>query len=255
MIRAISGFLIGLCAATPAMAAPQILGIVATDEAVPMQCDGGRCTALLSAFCLQRDRLPPDFETAYRPANPGGLTLAVTMPDGSVRRFAAADLVEFHSRYGYTAIRADLALAELGIERPSAVAIEVAPRAALLPLAKAGDPDPLTADEIAVATGPARLAAESVLEGSSEPARAAQVAARLINALPVRGDIDAEAREQLWSRVAGADAPQQARHMFDACGRTVDQSLGYPLRQCLEERHEQLQIGNTREFWESLGGS
>ena len=43
--------------------------------------------------------------------------------------------------------------------------------------------------------------------------------------------------------------------MFDACGRTVDQSLGYPLRQCLEERHELLQIRNTHEFWESLGGS
>jgi hypothetical protein len=255
MIRAIFGFLTIAFTTGPALAAPQILGLVATGEAVPMQCDGGTCTALLSAFCLQKERLPPDFETSYRPAHPGQATLVITMPDGQVQRLEAADLVRFRSRSGYTAIRADLTLAALGIEAPVSVAIEIAPRTAMLPHSRPGDPDPLTAEEIALATGPARLTAETVLEGNSEPARAARVAARLINVLPLHGDIDAAAREDLWRRIAGADAPLRARRMFEACGRTVDQSLGYRLRTCLEERHERLQIENTHEFWESLGGS
>ncbi|MDH3229179.1 MAG: hypothetical protein OEN55_05235 [Alphaproteobacteria bacterium] len=257
MIRALFGFLTLLLATVPgaALAAPQILGLVATGEAVPMQCGNGTCTALLSAFCLQERRLPPDFETSYQPARAGAVTLAVTMADGRVQRFDAADSVRFHSRYGYTAIRADVALAALGDRAPVSVALEIAPRTTMLPEARPGDPDPLSAEEIALAAGPARLAAEAVLEGASEPARTVRTAARLINALPMHGDIAVAARDGLWDRMAGAVAPLRARRMFDACSRSVDQSVGYPLRKCLEERHERLQIESTRKYWESLGGS
>jgi len=255
MTRMIFGTLALLLAAAagPALAAPQIMGLVATNEPVPMQCADGTCTALLSAFCLQEKRLPPAFETAYAPAAAGGVTLVVTSADGAVRRLDASGLVEFRSRYGFTAIRADVALDGLGA--PVSLSLEVAPRVAMLPEPVAGDPDPLTAEEIALAAGPWRIAAEAVMEGGSERARSAQLTARLINALPPDGDIAASARPGLWDRVAGAEAPPLARRTFEACARSVDQSVGYPLRLCLEERHEKQQIENTREFWESLGGS
>lgn len=257
MVRVIFGFLTLLLATVPgtALAAPQILGLVATGDAVPMQCKNGECVALLSAFCLQERRLPPDFETSYRPARPGDVMLAVTSEDGQVRRFDAADLVRFRSSYGYTAVRANLTLQGLGGPAPLSVALEIAPRTTMLPDAIEGDPDPLTAEEIALATGPARVAAEALLEGDSDQARTTRTAARLVNALPLQGDVSVSAREDLWDRIAGAGAPQRARRMFDACSRSVDQSIGYPLRQCLEERHERLQIENTRDYWESLGGS
>ncbi len=257
MHRLTIGFLAVLFvgASAPVLAAPQILGLVASDEPVPMQCADGTCTALLSAFCLQKGRLPPDFETAYQPARPGDVALTVTTADGRQHRFDAANLVRFHSRYGYTAIRADLTLAALGIAAPASLAIEIAPLTTMLPAHRPGDADPLTAEEIALAAGPARLAAETVLEGDSEPARTARTTARLINALPLQADVPAGARDALWARVAGPDATLRARRMFDACGRTVDQSLGYPMRKCLEDRHERLQIENTHAFWDSLGGS
>ena len=257
MFRMIFGFLTLLLVTAPgtALAAPQILGLVATGDAVPMQCENGECTALLSAFCLQERRRPPDFETLYRPARAGAVTLAITAADGQVRRFDGADLVRFRSRYGYTAMRADFALAALDGAAPVAVALEIAPRTTMLPAARPGDPDPLTAEEIAFAAGPARVAAEAVLEGDSERARTTRIAARLINALPAHGDITVAAREVLWDGIAGTGAPLRARRMFDACSRSVDQSVGYPLRKCLEDRHERLQLENTREFWDSLGGS
>lgn len=255
MTRALFGFLAFVSVAGPAAAAPQILGLVATGEAVPMQCAGAQCVALLSAFCLQKNRLPPDFETLYQPARPDTVTLVVTATDGRQQRFEAAGLVQFRSRYGYTAVRADLSLAALGTDATASVAIEVAPRAAMLPGLSPGDPNPLTAPEIALATGPARLLAETIFEAGSEPARTTGAIARIINALPLHGDIDAAAREGLWRRVAGAESPRQARDMFEACTRTIDQSLGYPLRLCLEERHQRLQVELTHELWESLGGS
>jgi hypothetical protein len=244
-----------LPAATPAQAAPQILGLVATAEPVPLQCDGGQCTAFLSAFCLQKKRLLPDLRTAYRPAPGSGVTLVLTAGDGATRRLDASGLVEFRTAYGYTAVRVELAQGALAAWAPVSVAIEVGPRAALLPVPIAGDPDPLSDEEIALATGPWRLAAQAVFEGGSAAAGAARTTARLANALPASGDIAAHRRQEFWDRIATADAPPLARRTFDACGRTVDQSIGYSLRTCLEERHELLQTQNTKTYWESLGGS
>lgn len=238
----------------PAAAAPQILGLVATAEPVPLQCMDGECSAVLSAFCLQEQRLPPDLNTAYAPAPGSAVTLIVTLRDGVSQRLDAAALARFETRRGFTALRVGVPRAALP-ENTVAVAIEVAPRAAALPAAIAGDPDPLSAEEISVATGPWRIAAEGVFEGDSGAARAANLTTRLINALPAEGGIAADAREAVWRRIAATDTPALARRGFDACGRTVDSSIGLTLRQCLAERHQRLQIDNTRAYWDALGGS
>lgn len=254
MVRSLPALLALLAAASPALAAPQILGLVATGERpVPMQCSGDTCTAMLSAFCLQQQRLPPDHETAYVPAEGTSLTLILTGPDGSTSRIAAGALLDLRSRYGFTAVRADLSLPVQALSARS-VALEVGPRAALLPVARAGDPDPLKPAEIAEATGPLRSAAEAILEGESERARSVQLSGLLINALPMHGDVDAAERKRLWHALAGPDAPDLVRRNFEACNRTVDQSVGYRLRKCLEERHERLQIDNTHAYWASLSG-
>lgn len=256
MFRSIVAATIALFSLLPgtARAAPQIMGLVATAEPVPMQCAGGQCSALLSAFCLQETRLPPDLDTAYLPASPGRVILVAGMADGRTTRMDAGELIEFRSRYGYTAIEARLPLERLDAVQPVALALEIMPRAALLPAAKAGDPNPLTAEEISTAAGPWRLAAQAVMDGDSDTAASARATMRLINALPVAGDIRPGEREPLWRHIAGG-APALSRQTFDACIRSVDQSVGYPLRKCLEERHEKLQVENTREFWRSLGGS
>lgn len=247
--------LLAAAGAAPAFAAPQPLGLVATSEPVPMQCDGNACTALLSAFCLQQGRLPPDHDTAYLPAAGTGIRLVVADAEGRTRQVDATGLVEYRSRYGFTALEARLSAPALAGFGAVSAAIEVAPRAAMLPRATAGDPDPLTDTEIALVTGPWRLVAETILEGHSDGARTARVTAALINALPRSGDIERADRTAVWARIADGDATPRARHAFEACGRAVDQAVGYSLRKCLEERHELLQVGNTRAYWDSLAGS
>ncbi len=188
----------------PALAAPQILGLVATAGPAPLQCAGGECSGLLSAFCLQKNRLPPDLDTAYRPAPGARLTLVVTSAGGVTHRLDASRFVEFRTRYGYTAVRASVRMDALAAWAPVSLAIEVGPLAALLPVALAGDPAPQTAADIALATGPWRLAASAVFEGGSDRALAAMTTARLVNALPASGDIAAAARENATSSWAAA---------------------------------------------------
>lgn len=254
MFRLLFFSILALCLSPVALAAPQVMGVVATAEPVPMQCAGGRCTALLSAFCLQEDRLPPDFDTAYRPSEPGLIVLVAGMANGTTVRFEGGEILEFRSRYGYTSVEAQLPLKQLSGMTPTTLALEINPLAVLLPVPKADDRDPLSDREIAIAAGPWRLAAANVMEGDGETAVAARDTMRLINTLPISGDIGREERRSLWRRTAG-EYGRIARQVFDACSRTVDSAVGYRLRRCLEERHEILQVRNTREFWRSLGGS
>lgn len=238
----------------PAPAAPQILGLVATAGPVPLQCADGECSGLLSAFCLQKSRLPPDIDTAYRPGPGTRLTLVVVAAGGVTYRLDASPYVKFRARYGYTAVRVSVDLGALAAWAPVSLAIEVGPLAALVPVPIAGDPAPQTGQDIALATGPWRLAAQTVFEGGSDRARAAMTTARLVNALPASGEIAVAGRESVWDSVA-AGAPVLARQVYEACVRTVDQAVGYRFRLCLEQRHQRLQTGITREFWQSLGGS
>jgi len=46
-------------ALSPAQAAPQILGLIASADPVPMTCVDGTCTAELSSVCLQQHRPTP----------------------------------------------------------------------------------------------------------------------------------------------------------------------------------------------------
>ena len=256
MFRSIVAATIVLYAFLPggASAAPQIMGLVATAEPQPMQCADGQCSVLLSAFCLQEKRLPPNLGSAYLPADAGQVVVVATAADGQTTRMEAGGLIEFRSRYGYTTIEARWPLDRLAGALPVSLALEVKPRAALLPVTAPGESEPLTAEEIATATGPWRLAAEAVMERNSEGAASARTTMRLINALPAAGEFRPGERESLWRRVAG-NAPPLARRTFDACITSVDQAVGYRLRKCLEERHQRLQVKNTREFWRSLGGS
>jgi hypothetical protein len=70
-----------------AEAAPQILGLVASDGLpTPMRCRDGACTALLASFCLQQARDAPADGQDYMPGPAGGLTLIAARPDGSAYR-------------------------------------------------------------------------------------------------------------------------------------------------------------------------
>ncbi len=264
-IRILSWLAVGLMAALAhngALAAPQILAVLASDAGVPLTCAEGVCAADLSAFCLQRDRPAPDFGTVYAPAAPGAFTLVVTDAKGGERRLPAAEHVTFKEHRGYTAVSARLpenVLAELGAVSAT---IEVGADASLLPVPRSGDPDPLTADEIAHAAGPLRTLGTRVVDSSPE-AESARLIAAMANALPAEDRASPERIGTLWSDVAGdgrSQAPQRpgligAKSAYDSCVGALANHGTFSMRSCLEQRHDQLMRELNDDYWNAFAGS
>ena len=66
---------------SPALATPQMMGLVANKNAVPLQCQHGDCFAEFAAFCLQPERASPVQRTAYRLHDSALLVAVATTKD------------------------------------------------------------------------------------------------------------------------------------------------------------------------------
>ncbi|HLB78900.1 MAG TPA: hypothetical protein VJJ77_00215, partial [Dongiaceae bacterium] len=163
-----------------AAAAPQVLGLVASNGvATPLDCSGAECDAHFSAFCLQQARAAPSHGDAYAVAPGGAVTLVVSTADGRSLRLPGEGHLRFTALIGFTSVRIvlpRLALADLESRLGATkVAVEIGPGVSLLPVERRGDPDPQTAAEIALATGPMRAAAALAFEAPGRAADAARV--------------------------------------------------------------------------------
>lgn len=252
-----------LAAAPGAEAAPQALGLVASDGApTPLTCRGGQCSAEFSAFCLQETRPSPARGDAYAPAPGGAVTLLLTAADGSVRRLDGAPYLSFSALIGFTGIK--IALPEAALRRLGAavVAVEIGPRVTMLPVAVPGDPNPQSAAEIALVTGPVRAAAAATFEQAGPTADAARITNRLVNALSP-DDYNHAAPMTLWEQAASDAAASGAtpegvalaHNAFSACRFAVANGSDASMRRCLTLRHADLMSGANHRFWESQAGS
>ncbi len=255
----------------PASAAPQVLGLVA-DNGFPttLSCDEFECVAQFSSFCLQEGRSSPPTGTTYAPGPGSALSLVATTPDGRALRLPA-ETMRIATAIGCTSVtmslpqskRAQIAGA-LGVAPAEvSLAVEVGPAVSLLPEAVAGDTDPQTAAEIAVATGPLRDLAERMFDSSGQSADAARITTLLINSLPVRGRETASDRAALFDQIAALPAAQalspegiaRARGVYGDCRISVESSSMFSMRECLRLRHADLMVRSNRKFWEEAGGS
>jgi len=253
-------------AIAPAVAAPQPLGLVATIEPVPLVCEGGGCVAVLVSFCLMQSRLPPEPGDAYRPAPGTEVRIIVTRADGSTGTLDGGPLLRFVAYTGYSSITVAVDQPALEAAAGGGVAeaiVEVAPRATLLPLEVAGDPAPLSGDEIALATGTWRQQAEALFDKPNPRSDANRMVARAIGALPEDEKADGPvAHDAAWRTALAApargfteDGVALGRRMFAACQNTVAQSLRWTLRRCLENRLDQEQRVINQEYWDQQSGS
>jgi len=246
--------------AGPAGAAPQGLGLVATQHPVPMLCDGDGCVAQLSSFCLQRDRKAPNYGTRYRVAAGAGLWLHVVDAGGQRRTVPAGGLAHLVSTRGNTGIEARVTAAGRAALGAVAIAVEVGPLVTLLPEAVAGDPEPMTAAEAEFAAGPARSLAAAFFDSPAALGESISILDRTINAVSRSSRLGDEARRDLWDRVAGmplaaaaAEAgTAPAAEVFAACLTDLNRQLVYGLRNCLEGRRDELLIHANTRLWKAL---
>jgi hypothetical protein len=249
--------------AAPAVAAPQILGVVA--GTVPLNCDGTGCRAEASTFCLQQARSIPAPGTGYASARAGDMTLVVTTVSGETLRLPAGGRLDLRSARGHSAVSMTLQRATMDALGARQVTVEIAPDASLLPVAEAGDPNPQTAEDVALATGPMRQTATAFFEGPDPRAKALRLAGIVVNALPEEGrtplDRDGDASGSLLQRAIAA-APEAATpeavallaDLHAECRFSVTEGFKFSLRRCYEAAHDRLTWGLNLDLWKSTGG-
>ena len=240
---------------------PQALGLVATTQPAPMQCEDGLCTAYLSAFCLEEHRKSPQARTAYRLADKTEVTLLVETAAGDTLRLPGRDWLGFKTRTLFTGVEASVDQARIAKLNPVKLSIEVGLLASMLPVVATGDKTAHSAEEIAMATGPYRQVAERYFEGDVEMAAAVSLTANIINSLPKTGSVSEERRIQTmidaFATLETIEAGERTRAVVGGIMRSCERHAYYgvdTMRQCLELKHSGLQADSNRTFWGSLGG-
>ena len=120
----------------------------------------------------------------------------------------------------------------------------------------------LTGEEIALATGDWRRQAEELFDKPNTRSDATRLVARAVSVLPESHREDTQAgHKAAWDAALAAPGPmltvegvQLGRQMFQACKTTVDQSLKWALRKCLENRLDEKQKEINQDYWDQQGG-
>jgi len=258
----LSAFTALFAVSAPAQAAPQILAVMASLGPQQMNCSGSICTTSLSSYCLQKDRTVPNTGQAYLPAAHEQFSLIVTAEDGTERSLDASKHVTFRSVRGYSSVNAVIgrdALAKLGGVSAKLV---VAARAALVPEAVAGDPNPISAQELAFAAKSLRDHGEDVVDTQPDAAAAAVVNRMAATIVPGNA-ANPESLEQLWRDVikgvgsahpAKAEGIRRARDIYDWCQTRMSYHSMAGIKSCLEFKHDSTIMKLNTDYWESQPG-
>jgi hypothetical protein len=249
----------GTLATAPALAAPQILAVAATDLKLPVTCDGGICAVELTTICLQEHRASPHIGAGYYVHGDAFFDLKGRTPAGQDISLTHLP-IEITAARGHNAVRLAFGAAHLAKYGPLEVSIAVPENLSLVPLPIANDQRPQTEEDILIATGPLRQAATRLVDLDNNQRDAAELISQAINRLPWRGRASDDTRAAVRARYDDItdrsgysdDAKSSANSVIQKCyDRTTAGSLSF--RGCLGSWHDHL-IGklNTK-YWKSLG--
>ncbi|MGJ3259056.1 MAG: hypothetical protein ACFE0S_05580 [Rhodospirillales bacterium] len=253
---------VSVLSAGSALAAPQVLAVMASLGPQQMTCSGQICTTSLSSYCLQRDRDVPTTGQVYLPAADEQFSLIVVGADGSERTVSAGKHVTFKSVRGYASVNAVINRGELAKLGGVSAKIAVAKRAALVPEPVPGDPNPISAEELAYASKSLRERGEELVDAHPD-AQAASVVNRIAATIVPRLEANPESLEQLWrdvidglgpARPANEEGIRRARDIYDWCqDRMSYHSMG-GIKSCLEFKHDSEIMRLNTDYWESQPG-
>ena len=265
LVRSLTWAGVGLAAlfgftVSGAQAAPQALALVATNGDVPLKCVDGTCSAEMSAFCLQPDRVTPIRGTKYTAIDSSKITLKGMTRDGREIVLDSSKFVSFQSERTHVAIRANVAaeeMAALGVDR---LRLNVGNDVAMLPDPEANDTNPHSQIDVLVITGSLRKLGARVVDRNRKHMIAARLTSRIINELPAKGWVTAEQSEAIWQGTVDAvngqnlpeDAVGMARRAIDFCNFAVNSRVYWGMRRCLQSEHDvMLKILNSQ-YWTAV---
>ena len=242
-----------------AQAAPQILALLTTDSPVPLDCRDGHCTAMLTAICLQKARVPPAPETAYAPI---GVTqnfkLLATGADGKVQEVAAKEGMTIVSQRNFLSVRVTVPQEMMTRLGATALAVSVGKGVSLLPAPIPNDPNPLTEKEIAYTTETLRNEAAWLDDPNDAYSSQARIANRVLSMLPADKVVESAEARRAFNQVARANAGKPGMkefgELYQKCEDTRGWSIyGRNIRECVESWHDNLMMERNVEYWERTG--
>lgn len=252
---------VGLFSVVPgAGAATQPLALMSTQGEVRLACSGEQCAATFSSYCLLNERRSPPAGTAYRPASAEGIRVVGRDRRGVEVSLDPARVLKMTALRTQVAVRLSIAkshLAKLGLSQVSVVVGELV---TLLPVAEAGDENPLSEAEIAFATGPLRQAGRSIIDKIAGRGETVRWLSALGNSLPRDLAEETLVREQVVQEaVAGPamaamseEARGLARGVVAGCNLDVQLQIYPSLRLCVESAHDAQLWNLNADYWQAV---
>jgi len=242
-----------------ANAAPQTLGLVATNGPVELNCEAGHCEAEFSSFCLQKERGAPTKGTPYFAMDPRGIQIVASTSDGRQLTLSPAEDLTMTASRGHVAvllsIRSDIAEKE----QITSAQITIGDHITLKPVEVAGDPNPQSESDLKLSAGVLRHAGAKLVDGNTDRMSAARVTSLMINQLPPRGPYSHEERSLVWERSIAKSGPltpaaeKQARNGFTLCDFTLESGSNSSFRRCLQHQHDTLLKFLNSKYWKAIG--
>lgn len=237
-------------------AAPQILGLIAPVEPVPLTCVEGTCSAEITSMCLQKDRPAPVLGTVYKPAKTTRITLVVEGHGGLRRTLPIAKYVEIKSfsMYYLVSIRVpEDVVATLG-EGKAALVIE--PLSSAIPVTVEGDPKSLTAREIRRYTGPLRGIPRRAFEANQVRVVATRFLNKMVNQFPADNSVGIEKLQSVWDQATDKrHSPETAcltKTAINDCRELLRKDISPGLRSCLSHQHDLITSETNNKVWTAL---
>ena len=245
-----------------ANAAPQILGLVATAQPVPLTCVDGVCRAEITTVCLQEHRRAPMPGRAYKAGQGTQISLNVTGRDGTIKTVAVAEKIILTARRHYTSVVLSLpesSLRKFGHDTQTAASISVGTMASAIPLPIASDKAPLSIFEIETYTGPLRQVARNTFAMASVRMATTSHLNQVINRLPDGLADDQAAFEKNWQKVSSdksrrltPKARAKVSQIAEVCREDYRIGKTVTMRACLEQHHDYLAAETNKKVWEAM---
>lgn len=248
-------------ASNGAVAAPQILGLVAAAEPVPLTCKDGTCTAELTTVCLQEYRDAPMPGTNYRASDKTKLTLIVSAGSGANATLEITDQVSFKALRNISSVAISVPEAAVRKAGQGVAAIQVGAMSAVIPAPVPGDKKPQTAYEIETYTGPFRAIAGQVFDRNATAVASLGLLNQVINRMPdaAADPEDTAAFEGVWRRVVdekrdqiSRDALQRANKAADFCRAEIAHGMLPSMKSCIADQHDAQASETTKKVWKAL---
>jgi len=246
--------------ATPALSAPQMMGLVASNTGQPLQCQRGHCFAEFTAFCLQPERASPVQGTAYRLHNNTHLVATAKTRDGRQITLDGDKHFRILAERSHVAVRIGMSVQDMARLGLAEVHVKIAQNATLIPLVVRGDKSPLGADEVIAGAGPLREFGAAYVDRELHWMPMAQLTNHLINALPPGGRATEAQRQNLWRKVISAteleNTPEgtglRLRVVYEHCQSAVERGRLPSLRRYLESKHDTMVGTLNNRYWRAI---